>query len=98
MGHTKRGTVTAFAGTLGQFGGIISAIAFPSKDGPRYLPGIIICIACQAVGVVAAINMWVFCSYENRQRAAGKRDHLRELSQEEQDQLGEKHPDFRYTL
>lgn len=98
VGHTKRGTVTAFAGTLGQFGGIISAIAFPSKDGPRYLPGIIICIAFQAVGVVAAINMWVFCSYENRQRAAGKRDHLRELSQEEQDQLGEKHPDFRYTL
>ncbi|KAI1097691.1 major facilitator superfamily domain-containing protein [Jackrogersella minutella] len=94
----KRGTITAFAGTIGQFGGIISALVFPSKDGPQYLPGIMTCIAFQIVGVIAAINLWAFCSYENRQREAGKRDHLRELPQEQQDQLGENHPDFRYTL
>ncbi len=98
VGSTKRGTVTAFAGTLGQVGGIISAIAFPSKDGPQYIPGIVICIAFQAVGAVAAVNMWACCSWENRQRAAGRRDHLRGLPREEQDRLGEKHPDFRYTL
>lgn len=98
VSRTKQGTITAFAGTLGQVGGIISAIAFPEKDSPQYIPGIVICIAFQAVGIAAAINMWVFCSYENRQRAAGKRDHLRQLPREEQDKLGEKHPDFRYIL
>lgn len=96
--HAKRGTVTAFAGTLGQFGGIISAVAFPKKHGPQYVPGIMTCVAFQAVGAAAAANMWICCAWENRQRAAGKRDHLRRLPQEEQDKLGEKHPDFRYTL
>ncbi|KAL7625890.1 High-affinity nicotinic acid transporter [Parahypoxylon ruwenzoriense] len=95
---SKRGTITAFAGALGQFGGIISALVFPSKDGPQYLPGIMTCMAFQVAGIIAAINMWIFCSYENKQRDAGKRDHLRELAQEEQDKLGENHPDFRYTL
>lgn len=94
----KRGTITAFAGTLGQFGGIISALVFPSKDEPQYLPGIMTCIAFQVVGIIAAINLWACCAWENKHRDAGKRDYLRELSQEEQHKLGEKHPDFRYTL
>ncbi|KAI5857497.1 major facilitator superfamily domain-containing protein [Durotheca rogersii] len=94
----KRGTITAFAGTLGQLGGIISALVFPLKDGPQYLPGIMTCIAFQIAGIIAAINMWAICAYENRQREAGKRDYLRELPREERDKLGEKHPDFRYTL
>lgn len=56
------------------------------------------CIALQIAGIIAAVNLWACCYYENKQRDAGKRDYLRELSQEEQDRLGEKHPDFRYTL
>ena len=98
MGNVKRGTVTAFAVSCGQLGGIISALVFPKKDGPQYVPGISTCIAFQAVGVIAAINMWVCCRWENKQRELGKRDHLRELSDEEQEKLGERHPDFRYTL
>ncbi|KAI0893387.1 MFS transporter [Annulohypoxylon nitens] len=94
----KRGTITAFAGTIGQVGGIISAVVFPSKDSPKYIPGIMTCIALQIAGIIAAVNLWACCYYENKQRDAGKRDYLRELSQEEQDRLGEKHPDFRYTL
>ncbi|KAI1206790.1 MFS transporter [Annulohypoxylon truncatum] len=94
----KRGTITAFAGTIGQVGGIISAVVFPSQDSPRYIPGLMTCIALQIAGIIAVVNLWICCYYENRQREAGKRDYLRDLSQEDQDRLGEKHPDFRYTL
>jgi hypothetical protein len=35
--------------------------------------------------------------YENRARAAGKRDHrLEGLTEEEQEALGSRHPQFRY--
>lgn len=95
---TKRGTIAAYAGSVGQLGGIISAVVFPSKDGPQYIPGISTCIAFQVLGIITAANMWICCAYENRQRDLGNRDYLRQLPQEEQDNLGENHPDFRYTL
>lgn len=95
---TKRGTITAYAGSIGQLGGIISAVVFLSKDEPQYVPGISTCIAFQILGIIAAVNMWICCAYENRQRDFGNRDYLRQLPQDEQDKLGEIHPDFRYTV
>ncbi|KAF4983835.1 hypothetical protein FZEAL_841 [Fusarium zealandicum] len=97
VGNVKRGTVTAFSVSCGQIGGIISALIFPKKDEPYYVPGMSVCIAFQVLGIMAAVNMWICCRHENRQRDMGKRDHLRELSQEDLDSLGERHPDFRYT-
>jgi hypothetical protein len=39
----------------------------------------------------------LYCMYENKARAAGKRDHrLEGLTEEEQEQLGSRHPSFRY--
>ncbi|CAK7235029.1 hypothetical protein SCUCBS95973_009132 [Sporothrix curviconia] len=98
IGYTKRGTVTAFAVSCGQIGGIISALVFPSKNAPQYVPGISTCIGFQVLGILAVLNMWWWCRWENKQRDAGKRDHLRSLSAEEQEKLGELHPDFRYML
>ena len=98
VGSTKRGTLTAFAVSCGQLGGIISALVFPGKDSPQYVPGISTCIAFQGAGLIAVINMWICCRHENKQREMGKRDHRRELSEDEQEKLGELHPDFRYTL
>lgn len=42
--------------------------------------------------------MSVRCWYENKQRAEGKLDYLRDLPEEELKRLGEKHPDFRFTI
>ena len=98
VGSTKRGTVTAYAGSWGQVGGIVSAVAYPESTGPKYVPGIMTCVGLNIAGIACAAMLWGFCAYENKQRAAGKRDYLRELPQEAQDKLGEKHPDFRYTL
>ncbi|KAI0601773.1 major facilitator superfamily domain-containing protein [Biscogniauxia sp. FL1348] len=96
---TKRGITAAFAATVGQLGGIISALVFPSQDSPQYVNGILVCIVLQVAAVAAAaVNMWACCAWENRQRRLGKKDHLRQLSEEEQVKLEELHPDFRYTL
>lgn len=98
IGYTKRGTVTVFAVSCGQLGGIISALVFPSKNAPQYVPGISTCIAFEGLGLLAVANMRWWCRWENKQRDAGKRDHLRQLSAEDQEKLGELHPDFRYML
>ncbi|KAH6692276.1 MFS transporter [Plectosphaerella plurivora] len=98
VGNIKRGTLTAFAISCGQLGGIISAVVFPEKDSPQYIPGISTCIAFQVVGIITAIVMMVACRWENRQRDLGKRDDRRDLPEEEVRMLGERHPDFRYTL
>lgn len=98
VGQTKRGALTAFSAGFAQIGGIISSLVFPKKDGPRYYPGIGVCIGFSFSGVIAALIMYTFCRIENKAREAGKRDYLRQLTEEEQQQLGELHPDFRYTL
>ncbi|KAH7375528.1 MFS transporter [Plectosphaerella cucumerina] len=98
VGNIKRGTLTAFAISCGQLGGIISAVVFPEKDSPQYVPGISTCIAFQVVGIITAVGMMAACRWENRQRDLGKRDDRRDLPEEQVRMLGERHPDFRYTL
>jgi len=98
VGRTKRATMTASASSLGQVGGIISALIFPKKDSPYYVPGVSTCLGLSALGLLTAVCMSFVMHLENRAREAGKRDLLRNLPQEEQHRLGEKHPDFRFTL
>ncbi|KAF2092870.1 MFS general substrate transporter [Rhizodiscina lignyota] len=73
-------------------------LVFPQKDTPHYYPGLGTCIAFSASGIIAALVMYFFCAAENKKRDRGDRDHLRDLPEEEQRRLGERHPDFRYTL
>ena len=98
VGKAKRGVVSATSVALGQFGGIITSRVFPKEDGPMYVPGMSVCIGFVVLGILAASLFWGYGSWENKQRAAGQRDDLRALSQEEQELLGERHPDFRFTL
>ncbi|KAF3347958.1 Centromere protein C 1 [Verticillium dahliae VDG2] len=98
VGNVKRGTATAFAISCGQLGGIISAVVFPAKDEPQYVAGISTCIGFQAVGIAMAVIMWVCCQRENQARERGEREYRRNLPEDEVRRLGEKHPDFRYTL
>lgn len=98
VGHNKRGTSTGFAGSMGQFGGIISALAFPKKDSPQYVPGMSVNVAFLVVGIASASWLWAWGRWENAQRDKGRRDHLLSLPQDEQDALGENHPNFRFTL
>ncbi|KAJ4248798.1 High-affinity nicotinic acid transporter [Fusarium torreyae] len=84
VGPNKRGAITGVVSSMGQVGGTVSPLAFPKSDGPHRT-----LLLCSHDDVL---------SYENKARAAGKRDHLIELPEEEQAKPGEKHPGYRYTL
>lgn len=70
---------------------------YVSKDSPRYYTGHTINL-CGQIGVFFLSIFGIFyCIYENRARAAGKRDHrLEGLTEEEQHALGSRHPQYRY--
>jgi len=68
VGKTKHGILTATASSLGQFGGIISALIFPKKDGPYYVPGVSVCVGFSGLGLVLASLMWFFLYMENQAR------------------------------
>lgn len=70
------------------------------RNAPRYLPGHSVVLAFLLVFITGASSlMYTLLRIENRKRDQGKRDYLVEgKTQEEIDQLGDKRPDFRYTL
>ncbi|KAL2012355.1 hypothetical protein VTN00DRAFT_5073 [Thermoascus crustaceus] len=98
VGNIKRGTLSSFAVCMGQVGGIISAIVFPKKDSPQYVPGLSTCVAFDVIGIICALSYWIYGAWENRQRDLGRRDYFRALPESEREKLGDRHPDFRYTV
>lgn len=67
------------------------------KDAPKYFTGHTINLVGQSLTVLLALFGIAYCLYENKARAAGKRDHrLEGLTEDEQGRLGYRHPSFRY--
>jgi len=68
-------------------------------DAPKYHNGHTINFVGEILVVVLAIFGIFYCMYENKARAAGKRDHrLEGLDPYEQEELGSRHPAFRYMI
>lgn len=69
------------------------------SDAPAYKTGHTINLSGQIGVMTLAIFGILYCTYENKVRAAGKRDHrLDGLSEGEKAQLGYRHPEFRYMV
>jgi hypothetical protein len=76
---------------LGNGGGFVASLSFQGNAAPFYWQGFrttfsLMCMAAFLIRVYA-VGLW----YENKQKRAGKRDHL--LS-EQGDNLGDAHPEF----
>lgn len=70
---------------------------YKSADAPKYYTGHTINLSGQIAVVCLSIFGILYCMYENKARAAGKRDHrLEGLTAGEQHELGSRHPEFRY--
>lgn len=96
-GPAVRAVTSGYVVTLGTIGGIVATWTYVQADRPRYYTGHSINLGGQLAVVVLAIFGIIYCAYENRVRAAGKRDYrLEGLTEEEQEQLGNRHPHFRY--
>ncbi|KAI3393339.1 hypothetical protein diail_4420 [Diaporthe ilicicola] len=96
-GPAVRAVTSAYVVTLGTVGGIVATWTYIPSDGPAYRTGHSINLGGQIAVLCLSVFGILYCSYENKIRAAGKRDHrLEGLSEDETNQLGYRHPEFRY--
>ncbi|KAK3293767.1 major facilitator superfamily domain-containing protein [Chaetomium fimeti] len=92
-----RAVSSGYVVTLGTIGGIVATWTYTKSDAPKYSTGHSINLGGQIGAVLLAIFGIFYCMYENNARAAGKRDYrLEGLTDQEKDNLGGKHPSFRY--
>jgi hypothetical protein len=102
-GVYKRAVAVAAMIAWGNMNGIMSSNVYRSIDAPWYRMADCIVLGYLAIALVGgSILNLIFLSIANKRRDAGgellRREKLEGLTEEEQRQLGDAHPDFRYTL
>ena len=76
---------------------VIFSWTYVPADGPKYPIGHSINFSGEIIAAALAVFGIFYCMYENKARAAGKRDHrLEGLSEQETIDLGNRHPSYRY--
>jgi nitrate/nitrite transporter NarK len=97
-GVYKRGVVLGFVIGWGNLNGIVSSNIY--FDAPKYAQGHAVVMAYMIVFLLGgSILLRFLLARENDARRAGKRDHWTEgMTEKEAEILGDKRPDFIYTL
>lgn len=94
--HYVRATGTGFQIMVANLAAFIATFTYLQKDAPKYTTGHAINIGMLGLALMLTTYIIMYCSLENKKRAAGKRDHR--LEQEDESMLGYRHPEFRYTI
>ncbi|KPI45795.1 putative transporter [Cyphellophora attinorum] len=99
-GVYKRGISLGFVIGWGNLNGIVSSNIYRAEDKPRFKPGHSVVLAYEALWLLGgSILQHLLLRRENAKRLAGKRNSWVEGKTEaEIDKLGDKRPDFLYTL
>lgn len=96
-GHYKRSISTAMQVGFGNTGGIIASNIFITKEEPLYISGYGTSLALLWLCGLASTALLIGLRIENKKRRDGKRDDRYSLPKEEQENLGDDHPNFRFT-
>ncbi|KAH9900009.1 MFS general substrate transporter [Cubamyces lactineus] len=103
-GHYKKATTVALQLAISNCGGFVATFTYDSSQAPTYIRGHSITLAFVAVAWVAMFCNVMYCIWENRARAEGRRQDNLVKYQELWDAgktrapIGDRHPDFRFTL
>ncbi|KAJ5675404.1 hypothetical protein N7462_008301 [Penicillium macrosclerotiorum] len=99
-GVYKRGVSLGFIIGWGNLNGIVSSNIYREKDKPRFYPGHGVVLGYLVLFLFGgSILQYVLLRRENAKRRRGERDHWVEgLGQSEVELLGDKRPDFLYTM
>lgn len=99
-GVYKRGVSLGIIIGWGNLNGIVSSNIYRGKDSPRFYPGHGTVLAYLVIFLLGgSILQYLLLQRENTKRRRGDRDHWIEgLSAEEIEHLGDKRPDFIYTM
>ncbi|TFK43548.1 MFS transporter [Crucibulum laeve] len=103
-GHYKKATTTALQLAVANSGGFVATFAYTADQAPKYVRGHTIALAFVSLAwVLVAANVG-YCMWENKARREGRRagnlDRYRELrvNGKTRAPIGDRHPDFRFTL
>lgn len=97
-GHWKRAFGSSIQVMVGNIAGIIGANIFLTTETPTYKTGFSVSLSFMWIGALCASAMCFLMWRENKKRAAGERDHILDLPEDQRDNLGDHHPSFRFTL
>lgn len=96
---TVRASASGVLFAIGGASGIAAPWVYLTSDAPNYKIGHGVMTGMVCGTWVTAVILRLYCQWENRERASGKRDHLLVgLSATEEKELSSKHPAFRYIL
>lgn len=100
VGVYKRGVTIGFVIGWGNLNGVVSSNIYRGKDAPRFYPGHGTVLAYLVLFLFGgSVLQYILLRIENRKRQRGERDHwITGLSPQEIELLGDKRPDFMYTL
>ena len=97
-GHYKRGIGPAVQIGIGNIGGIIASNIYLKDQAPTYQLGFGLSLGLIWLCCLSCIALFAFLVTENRLREKGGRDYrLQGLTEEEQENLGDAHPGFRFS-
>jgi MFS family permease len=99
-GVYKRGVAMGLFIGWGNLNGVVSSNIYIAKDSPRYIPGHAVVLGYLTIGLLGgSVLQYFYLRRENRLRREGKRDAWIEgKTPEEIERLGDRRPDFIYTL
>lgn len=96
-GHYKRGTATAIQVGLGNVSGFIASNLFITAEAPRYRTGYGTAFGLLWLGGSLCVVFVIGLYLENRKRAKGGRDYRFALPPRELENMGDDHPEFRFS-
>jgi len=102
-GVYKRGVTLGTVIAWGNINGVMSSNIYRSQDAPYYRLGHAVVLCYIAIGLLlgSILNLtFLYIANKRRMNATDewRSRKLQGLTEEEQEQLGDFHPDFRYTL
>ncbi|KAI0723159.1 MFS general substrate transporter [Earliella scabrosa] len=103
-GHYKKATTIALQLAISNCGGFIATFTYDSSQAPTYIRGHSITLGFVCMAWIAMFCNVMYCWWENKARAEGRRQDNLTKYQELWDSgktrapIGDRHPDFRFTL
>lgn len=96
-GHYKRAIGIAFQVIWGNLGSIVASNIFLVRESPTFFTGYGVAFGAIGLEAMLAAAFMVLLKRENNKRNRGQRDGRLALPKEEAENLGDDHPDFRFS-
>ncbi|KAH8678472.1 major facilitator superfamily domain-containing protein [Xylariales sp. PMI_506] len=97
-GNYKRAITSAMVIGLGNSGGIVGSNIWLTKEAPTYVTGVSVALTLMVLCGIMATVFYFGLKRENEKRERGERDYRFGYEASEVDNLGDDHPNWRFTF